>query len=93
MVTPHCHEGMCAVPPHPDLLQRFKTKLAKAKGTGDEAKIKKLTQSLVLETRSGVILGQNDGTIFPPSHFDSSVSISAMSRAALERTPIRGTIK
>lgn len=35
----------------------------------------------------------NDGTIFPPSHFKEKASIMEMSRAALERAPLRGPLK
>jgi immune inhibitor A len=37
--------------------------------------------------------GLNDGTIFPASHFDESVSLMAMGNAALERTPLRSVIR
>lgn len=87
---PRCHEGQCAIPPHPDLLARHKTELLKIQGTGDETAFRRLSNSLALESRT--LLGLNDGTIFPKSHFEKSVSISAMTRAALERAPMRGTI-
>jgi immune inhibitor A len=37
--------------------------------------------------------GLNDGTIFPKSHFEESVSLMAMGSAALERTPLRSVIR
>jgi immune inhibitor A len=37
--------------------------------------------------------GLNDGTIFPKSHFEESVSLMAMGNAALERTPLRSVIR
>jgi immune inhibitor A len=89
---PRCHEGQCAIPPHPDVLARLKTELLEAQGTGDETAFRKLANSLALGGRTGALLGLNDGTIFPKSHFKKSVSTSAMTRAALERAPLRGTV-
>jgi len=92
-MAPRCrgHEGVCAVPPHPDLLARQKHAFLKVQGTKDEAAFRKAFKPMDV---TGNIPGQNDGTIFPPSHYKGAKpSITAMSRAALERTPLRGTLK
>ena len=87
------HGTQCAAPPHPDLLARMQTNLLKVQGTADEGNFRKLTHSLVAKDRTGHTLGLNDGMIFPQSTFHKSVSTSTMSRAASDRTPLRGPIK
>lgn len=89
---PRFSDGPCFIPPHPDLLARRKVESLNVQGTGNEAAFKAQTHSLTLADRTGSLPGLNDGTIFPKSHFDKPVSISAMSRAALERTPLKGAI-
>ena len=71
----------------------MQTDLLKVQGTADEQKFRKLTHSLVAQDRTGHIPGLNDGMIFPQSHFPKSVSTNAISRAALDRAPLRGSIK
>ena len=83
----------CAAPPHPDLLARMQTNLLKVQGTEGQQSIRKLTHSLVAQDRTGHMSGLNDGMIFPHSHFNKSVSTSTISRAALDRKPLRGAIK
>ncbi|KAK9481983.1 immune inhibitor A peptidase M6-domain-containing protein [Lipomyces starkeyi] len=87
----HCNdERPCLVPPHPDLCARlqqhpnFVTPPAMATHAHGHPS---------LSGRTGTRLGLNDGTIFPESHFETAVSSSRISRAALERTPLRGTIR
>ncbi|KAF2179017.1 M6 metalloprotease [Zopfia rhizophila CBS 207.26] len=82
----------CFIPPHPDLLARRQNEALKVHGTANQVNLKDHRKALTLgEGRR--IPGLNDGTIFPKSHFDKPVSVMAMSRAALERTPLRGSIK
>ena len=92
-----CHEGQCAVPPHPDLFARHEAELLKVQGIDDSATFRNSAhlQALkkVTKDSSRHILGLNDGTIFPSSHFDTPVSAKTLSRAALERKPLRGSIK
>ncbi|KAI1504521.1 immune inhibitor A peptidase M6-domain-containing protein [Biscogniauxia marginata] len=87
-----CIEGQCAVSPHPDLLARQHAALRNVQGTAEEAAVREHINSLILGDRTGRIPGLNDGTIFPKSHFDENASISSMSRAALERAPLRGAV-
>ena len=96
-MTRHCLEGQCAVPPHPDLFARQKAELLKVQGNDDSAVFKNSAHSQALKqtSRDGSshILGLNDGTIFHSSHFATPVSAKTLSRAALERKPLRGSIK
>ena len=71
----------------------MQTNLLKVQGTAEEQDFRKLTHSVVAQDRTGHMPGLNDGMIFPQSHFSKSVSTSAISRAALERKPLRGAIK
>ena len=93
----NCLRGQCAVPPHPDLFARQKAELLKVQGVDDSATFKKSVHSQALKQASkdgsSHILGLNDGTIFHRSHFDKPVSVKTLSRAALERTPLKGSIK
>ncbi|KAH7089752.1 M6 family metalloprotease domain-containing protein [Paraphoma chrysanthemicola] len=89
MAPRHC-DMPCSVPPHPDLLARFKSDLARAQSTNDDRSIKKAAK--MLHGEKGM-LGMNDGTIFPRSHFSQPSSIMVMGNAALERAPLRGTIR
>lgn len=89
-----CHAGgPCPVAPHPDLLARQRIEYAKVKGTAEESAFKKKQHVLAQGQRTGAILGLNDGTIFPKSHFDSNVPLSAMRRAAVDRAPLSGDIQ
>src|SRR3954447_581618 len=90
---PRCSAEPCFIPPHPDLLARRKTELLNIQGTVNEDQFKAQTHALTQGDRTGVIPGLNDGAIFPKSHFQKSVSFSAMSRAALERAPLQGAIR
>lgn len=80
-----CHEGLCAIAPHTDLLARQRPAEAKVSGVSSQ----KVLSTLPLGHSTVILLGLNDGTIFPKSQFDKSVSISAMSRAALDRALLR----
>ncbi|KAJ5896936.1 uncharacterized protein N7473_006335 [Penicillium subrubescens] len=80
----------CLVPPHPDLLARLRYEpnalsapSIATQGPGRPS----------FSARTGTRTGLNDGCIFPESHFETVVSASRLSRAALERTPLRGTIR
>ena len=88
-----CYDGQCAAPPHPDLLERLQADLLKVQGTIQEQSLRAHTHAIISKDRSGRNPGLNDGMIFPPSQFHDSVPFSALSRAAAERTPLRGPIK
>jgi immune inhibitor A len=82
--------GPCLVPPHPDLLARLRY-------DPNALSVPSITTQFPgrpsFSARTGTRTGMNDGCIFPESHFEAVVSASRLSRAALERTPLRGTIR
>ncbi|KAF2744498.1 M6 metalloprotease [Sporormia fimetaria CBS 119925] len=86
-----CGQGPCPAPPHPDLVARTQHEILQAQGTPKEATLK--AKARLRATLGRRIPGMNDGTIFPPSHYKKPTSIMAMSRAALERAPLRGAIR
>ena len=81
-------DGPCLVPPHPKLSAHLADD--RLKGQHEQA----LAQ-VVLSGPTGTLHGLNDGTIFPKSQFQQIPvpSLTRMSRAALERTPLRGPIR
>ncbi|KAL7949234.1 M6 metalloprotease [Trichoderma barbatum] len=83
-----CHEGLCAVSIYPDLFARHRVAAANTSHTSNQ----KVLSALPMRHGTGIFPGLNDGTIFPKSHFDKSVSASTMSRAALDREPLRAII-
>lgn len=72
------NDGPCPCPPHPDVLAHIK-----ANG-GTSGRISKP------ETHT---LGINDGCIYPPESYPPEASIDTISNAALERAPLRGSIR
>ncbi|KAJ6089270.1 hypothetical protein N7467_004486 [Penicillium canescens] len=82
--------GPCPVPPRPDVLAGLRHEPGSLTApfitTQDPGR-------LSFSARTGTRTGLNDGCIFPESHFEPAVSASRMSRAALERTPLRGNIR
>jgi len=93
--TPH-HQGVaravwsdfCAVAPSPELKARLLSELADAKSRSRT----ELASALGL-ARAPRRLGFDDGTIFPPSQFPVGTPVSAIRAAAIERAPLRGTVR
>ena len=73
------------------MLAQYQNEVLKVQGKADEGSVKANLRALTFSDRK--ILGLNDGTIFPKSHFGKPVPVMAMSNAALERTPLSGAIK
>ncbi|KAF2201430.1 M6 metalloprotease [Delitschia confertaspora ATCC 74209] len=92
-MAPRHSDHPCFVAPNPDALARLKTETFKVQGTGHESSFKSRNRKVILGDRSGTIPGLNDGLIFPNNHFDGPVSVSHMTKAALERAPLRGSLK
>jgi hypothetical protein len=78
----------CLVPPHPKVLAR----IAEGRLTDPRERVSGQT---ALSGPTGTLHGLNDGTIFPKSHYQRVPvpSLSRISRAALERAPLRGVIR
>lgn len=90
-MAPRHSEEPCFVPPHPDLLASLRNDAFKVQGFKGEGIFKNKARTLIGQERR--LPGMNDGTIFPKSHFDRPTSIMAMSKSALERAPLSGSIK
>lgn len=84
-----CADGPCRVPPHPDLLAQFR---AESKQGTNQAPLQN-QKNTGFSAPTGTIPGLNDGAIFNESHFAGTPSPSQMARAALERAPLRGSIR
>jgi hypothetical protein len=87
------------MPPHPALLAQIiqeRNNVHPSQRLLDDG-VPAPAQSQRLSAPTGSILGLNDGTIFPESHFVGDVSMRSlshrMSSAALERAPLRGAIR
>lgn len=94
----HCNDaGPCPVPPHPDLLARLGAQRLQQQQNPDQqrapAHSTQQRLSSTLSAPTGTIPGLNDGKIFPESHFGPAPSMSRVLKAALERAPLRGTIR
>jgi hypothetical protein len=86
--------GPCPVPPHPDILASIIAERKQLQHElGSSTASSSDSSSVPLSAPTGTVLGLNDGTIFPKSHYDTAPSESEMSRAALERAPLRGVIR
>lgn len=84
-------ERPCFCPPHPDVLARFRAEFLKVQGTPEEASF--MSKNRIFDAHTGRIPGMNDGTIYPPTHYETPPTLSKLSRGALERTPLRGSIR
>lgn len=92
-MAPRHDEQSCFVAPHPDALARLQAQNLKAQGGEGIGSFKASTHNVATVDRTGAVPGLNDGLIFPKNHFDHPVSVSKMTREALERKPLRGAIR
>ena len=79
--------SLCMVAPHPDLAVELRRQFESVRSSTGTALGGLLTFGHPRR------LGFNDGTIIEPEDFGLEASVSAMSRAAAERAPLRGAIK
>src|SRR5215470_10242316 len=77
----------CAVAPHPDLRDQIKRAIQAARDAGG------LPAALSLRAAEPKVYGLNDGTIYPPEEYPLGTSPSVIRAAALERAPLRGTLR
>jgi immune inhibitor A len=85
-IRPHTMETLCAVSPHPDLLDRIRSQFREAQESfGD------LLPRLRLAEPTAV--GLNDGLIFPGSLYPVGTTAAIAQRGALDRAPLRGTLR
>lgn len=96
MATHTCNDGSpCPVPPHPRLLARLLAESSQDQQALSAAPHLSHTHdgSLPLSIPTGYVVGLNDGTIFPKSHFEAPLPERVMANAALERAPLRGVVR
>lgn len=91
MLDPDCcfKDGPCPCPPHPDVLARRQERFVQQQAPGSSGP----GHQIPLGGPTGCRLGLNDGCIFPKEHFAADAPEKVMSRAALERTPLRGAVR
>lgn len=78
----------CAVAPSPELREKLKAELAKARG-----KAGGVLSSAVGLSRGPRPLGFDDGVIIPPDQFPLGTPLRSIRSAAAERAPLRGTLR
>ena len=81
------YSDACFAPPSPELRQRWAAELERARNRKTVA-----ADALVL-LRNPRRIGFDDGVIVPPSEFPFGTPMATISRAALERAPLRGTVR
>lgn len=86
--TPNQQAATCAVPPSPELRERWSDQLTsvRRRRRGDDA----ARFSLAREPRR---LGFNDGVIVPPEEFPVGTALQMIRGAAADRAPLRGTVR
>jgi immune inhibitor A len=77
----------CAVAPSPDLRERINNAITAARDAGGFPSV------LSLRAAEPKAYGLNDGTIYPPEEYPLGTSPSIIRAAALERAPLRGTLR
>jgi immune inhibitor A len=77
----------CAVAPHPDL----RDKINQAVATAGRSAI--LSGALSLNAAEPKAVGLNDGVIIPPEDYPLGTAPSVIRSAALDRSPLRGTLR
>ena len=78
----------CFVAPHPDLAERLKESLEQLRGQADDP-----LATYVGPARKSRALGLDDGTIIPPDEFPLGTAETVIRNAAMERAPLRGTVR
>lgn len=90
MAIHHCADGPCRISPHPDLLARLGSESFHTQGISNGTA---RTAPISFGAPTGTVPGLNDGTIFPESRFEGAPSPTQLSRAAVEKAPLRGAIR
>ncbi len=81
------YSDTCFAPPSPELRQRMTAELQRARSRKSA-----VAGALGLERKPRRI-GFDDGVIIPPSEFPFGTPIETIRRAALDRAPLRGTVR
>jgi len=78
---------MCRIPPHPDLAEKLRQELAALQNSHHG--LGRIKASFEPSEKPGF----NDGLIIPGSQYVAGTSLQRMRRQALERAPLRGTVR
>ncbi len=78
----------CAVPPSPELREKWKAELGRLKSRTRTSLAGELSFA-----RKPRMLGFDDGVIIPPEEFPLGTSMAAMQAAAASRAPLRGLVR
>ncbi|WP_029432388.1 M6 family metalloprotease domain-containing protein, partial [Blastococcus sp. URHD0036] len=79
---------LCAVAPSPELRERLREELQQFRADAESPILRQLTLP-----RRPHWPGFDDGTIIPPDQFPLGTSSRSITRAAAERTPLRGKVR
>ena len=79
---------LCAVAPSPELRERLREELLQLRADAESPLLRQLTLP-----RRPRWPGFDDGTILPPDQFPPGTSGRAITRAAADRAPLRGTVR
>lgn len=81
------YDEFCAVPPHPDLGDRWLVELERVRESGAGA------ASALGLARKPRRLGFDDGVIIPPDEYPVGTPLGVIASAAADRAPLRGTVR
>ncbi len=81
-------QDLCAVAPSPELRERLREELRQFRADEESPLLRQLTMP-----RRPRWPGFDDGTIIPPDRFPLGTSSRAITHAAAERAPLRGTVR
>jgi immune inhibitor A len=82
------YSDFCAVAPHPELRDKWAAELDRIKKRSNKSEL----TGLGVQPKQRR-LGLDDGVIVPPQEFPFGTPLSAISRAAADRAPLRGTVR
>jgi immune inhibitor A len=80
------HPTRCLIPPHPRVKEQMREQLERLRRTVPEL-------APLLRVGQPDRPGLNDGIIIPGSHFPAGTSLQTVRSAALERAPLRGSVR
>lgn len=86
-VAPHRMEDICLVAPSPELRDELRDQFEKLKAGASQLVRESLTM------RETTHVGLNDGLIYPGTYYPVGTTASVAQRGALERAPLRGTVR
>jgi M6 family metalloprotease-like protein len=86
-VRPHHPDDLCVVAPHPDVKEKLIEQFDRLRSRAADL----VGRNLSLKSPQSV--GLNDGLIYPGTYYPTGTTAAVAQRAALERAPLRGTVR